>query len=100
MKRKPWTTKEIEYLKRYAGKRHDHEIAEALGRTVSAVCTYRIKLGLPEKKAVYRIMGENDEILAIGTAEECAKILGVQTRTIYNYIHKAANRKRYAERIS
>lgn len=98
MKRRPWTTKEIEYLKEFAGRRTDGEIAKAIGRTRSAVSTYRARLALPEKKAVYRIVN-GDEILAIGTADECARILGIKKETVYNYLYRPYNRTRYAERI-
>ena len=80
-KYKPWTMKEISFLQENAGEYTDHEFAEILDRTYRSVRAMRYKLGLPAKKAIYEVSRGN-EVLARGTAEECAEQLGVSKKTV------------------
>ena len=78
-----WTIKEIEFLTKNRNKMTASEIAKKLGRTKSSVNNKTIELNL-KKEVLYKVV-KGYEILAIGTAKECAEILNVSERAIYSY---------------
>jgi len=87
-----WTTKEIMILQENAGKHSDKELGDMLGRTYQSVRFMRYRLGLPPKRAVYEVT-KGYEVLARGTAEECAKKLGVKPETIRYYASPSRYKK-------
>mgnify|MGYP001161904469 CR=1 FL=1 len=81
MKRRPWTTKEIEFLKNNAGNYTDKEFGEMLNRDRNSIGVIRRRLGLPAKIKLYEVW-KGHEMLASGTLEECAEQLGVSKKTV------------------
>lgn len=85
------TTLQLRELKRLAelGK-NGVEIGTAIGMNPKTVYPWLKKLGIrppgnygPERKAVYAVYNHKDELLACGTADECAKAMGCRIQTIY-----------------
>lgn len=85
------TTLQLRELKRLAelGK-NGVEIGAAIGMNPKAVYPGLKKLGIrppgnygPERKAVYAVYNHKDELLACGTADECAKAMGCRVQTVY-----------------
>lgn len=91
------TTKTLEEIKRLnqAGK-HDSEIADLLGIGDTSVRHWRMYLGLPKVEgyrrgakqyAVYD--GKTEVLVALGTARECARILGISPSSLRHSISMA-----------
>jgi hypothetical protein len=111
---KRWTSKEIQKVKDMVADQSYswEEIAQEVGRDASLVSKTYSKLRrddptLPKKghlKAVY-VVFQGQEPIAKGTAEECAKQLGVKTDSIIYYASGGPHNRckgsnyRYAERI-
>ena len=76
----------------------DREIAERLGCSISTVCAHRRRMGLPpagrrvtrKYYTVYR--RRTDELLAYGTAKECAQQLGIRLDSFYCAVSRTPNR--------
>lgn len=84
------TTKQIQRLKAlYAEGWNDIQIAEELGIKTGQVFYWRKgKLGLParnrrRKSKEYTIFDRTGNVVAIGTAEECARTLGIKIESVY-----------------
>ena len=91
------TTKTLAEIKRLnqAGK-HDTEIAELLGLSGTTVQHWRIYLGLPKVKGYRRNVkeyavydGKTEVLVALGTAEECARVLDVTPASLRSYMARA-----------
>jgi len=85
---KRWTQGEVEYLTKHYGKKGVEEIAEALGRTASAVQSKAPQLGLSAQNNLWaeeeeRFLKEN--YLSLG-AEECARRLGRTVSAVHGKI--------------
>lgn len=66
------------------------EIAESIGVERHTVYRWMHKIGIcPEnrhskhRKSIYSVYDENDNLIATGSADECAKILGCREDSIY-----------------
>jgi len=87
---KKWTEDELEYLKKHYGKKSFEEIADALGRTVSAVQSKGPQLGLSAQDYLWTEEEEQflrENYLRLG-AEECAKQLGRTVMAVHGKIRK------------
>ena len=79
---------------------NDREIAQRLGCSISTVYKQRKRMGLPpagrrvtrKYYTVYR--RKTDEILAYGTAKECAQQLGIRLDSFYCTVSRTPNRKK------
>ena len=79
---------------------NDREIAQRLGCSNSTVYKYRKRMGLPAiqrwattRKYYTVYKRKTDEILAYGTAEECARQLGIRLDSFYCTVSRTPNRK-------
>lgn len=66
------------------------EIAKGINQSITVVYDWMKKLGLKasgkhsrHRRNIYSVYDENDNLLAVGTAEECADMLGYKVQTIY-----------------
>jgi len=85
---KRWTQKEVEYLTKHYGKKGVEEIAEALGRTASAVQSKAPQLGLSAQNNLWTEEEEQflkENYLSLG-AEECARRLGRTASAVHGKI--------------
>lgn len=87
------TTKQLQRLKAlYAEGWNDLQIAEELGITRGQVMYWRKgKLGLParnrrRKSKEYTIFDRAGNVVALGTAEECAHALGIKIESVYRMV--------------
>lgn len=69
------------------------EIAKGINQSITVVYNWMKKLGLkaPKKhsqhrKNIYSVYDEKDNLLAVGTEEECANLLGFKVQTIYRSV--------------
>lgn len=85
MKYRTWTTKELQYLKQNYRSMTAEELADKLKRSKYSVQSRAKRIGLKKRNELYRVRKRNGEIVAIGTPEELAKRLNVQTKTIHKY---------------
>lgn len=94
MKQKNWTMKEQEKLvKMYADEnRPIVDIAKELGRTEESILGKAVRLKLNRRRKHFEIY-RGYELLAEGTAKECAEKLGKSENTIYTYHHRTKNSK-------
>lgn len=91
MSRRPVTTKEVEKIKELWKEGYsDYQIGKMIGRDYDVVNRYRSCLGLlanyakgKRYKAQYTLYDKKGQVRAFGTAEECAKTLGIKIRTVY-----------------
>lgn len=98
-KPKPWTMKEIKFLKENYENMTHRELAESLNRTPASV-SYMIRIaGLKKerKRAEYAVY-KGDSIIAQGTAIECAELLNVSPKYI-QYLTTPSNQKRISKLI-
>ena len=94
MKPKPWTMKEIKYLKENYKHMRISDLADKLGRTYGSIHSQRQKMGLTKEydKREYALY-KNDDLLHIGSMEELAKFRGVRKETIQYYATPAYRRR-------
>lgn len=79
------TTKTLAEIKRLNQEgKNDAEVADLLGMPVSTVRWWRTRQGLPKVKGYHRGVkqyavhdGKTEELVALGTAKECAAALGI-----------------------
>ena len=91
------TLAEIERLNKEG--KHDTEIGEILGIRGQQVRRWRIRLGLPKVDAYFRgprkeyavYDGKTEVLVALGTAEECARALDTSVNVFYSLKSKAKN---------
>jgi len=75
-----------EIRRRHEAGENDHIIAEAMGYSVTTIWKWRRALGLPtigvsgpRHRPIYYVWdAENDTLLAVGTAKQCADMLGLK----------------------
>lgn len=65
----------------------NRKLADKLGRTISSIKNKKVKLDLvnPHRNPVIYEVVQGYEVLATGTAQECADELGLKRETIYFY---------------
>lgn len=97
------TTKQLCRLKaRNAEGWNDHQLADELGITVGMAYYWRrIKLNLPARRGSqrreYTVFDRAGNVVAFGSAENCASTLGMKTESIYSIAGRSA--KKGDERI-
>ena len=72
------------------------ETAERLGISIAAVKWAADKMGLSpvgHKPAQYTVYDRAGNVRAFGTAEECARAMGVKLGTIYTYVSRSRRKK-------
>ena len=89
--RRPWTMKEIRFLEDNHNHMSNKELADKLDRTVGSVANQKVKNGLT-KRNIYEVV-RGYEVLATGTAEECAEQTGLSVSTIRFYTSPAHKRR-------
>ncbi|GGN66407.1 hypothetical protein [Oceanobacillus indicireducens] len=89
--RRPWTMKELQFLKENHNLMSNKELAKALDRTVGSVANQKVKNGLT-KRNIYEVV-KGYEVLATGTVEECAEQTGLSVSTIRFYTTPAHRRR-------
>lgn len=92
------TTKTFQTIRELNGRgMSDTEIAKIIGVTPKTASKWRVRLNLPKQKQrkrksyeslnQYAVYDSNTEVLlAMGSAEECAKALGIQRRSFYRAV--------------
>lgn len=89
------TTKTLEKIRELHSKGlNDRQISVEIGMCEASVWYWRKKLGLTanrtfEPKAFYVIYDRKDNVLATGSASECAEALGIQIDSVYRMAHRA-----------
>lgn len=72
------------------------QIAERLGCNYSAVWTAARRMGLSPvgmEPAQYTVYDRAGNVRAFGTAEECARAMGVKLGTVYTYVSRSRKKK-------
>ena len=85
------TTLDVKKLREmHAAGATTQEIAKGINQSITVVYNWMKKLSLkaPKKHSqhrntIYSVYDENDNLLATGTAKECADMLGYKVQTIY-----------------
>lgn len=83
--------KDIQFLEDNHNHMSNKELADKLNRTVGSVANQKVKNGLTKRK-IYEVV-RGYEVLATGTAEECAKQTGLSISTIRFYASPAHKRR-------
>lgn len=81
-----WTEEEVQFLQDNKFKMDNAELAEKLGRSVKSVKRklYMLRNPKPSSVSLYEVL-QGYEVIAAGTADECAEQLGVSKPSIYRY---------------
>jgi len=79
-----WTNAEIRFLKENCIEMDNAELAERLGRTKKSVAGKMVATGFTKlrKGQLYEVL-RGYEVIATGTAKECAEQLGLSVESIY-----------------
>lgn len=72
------------YLKKNYGNKSAREIASYLNRSLSSIYQQAYYVGITNGKRLFRAV-RNDEVIAAGTIEEVAKVLGVKEMSVFTY---------------
>lgn|SRR5690625_3978531 len=89
--RKPWTMKELQFIKDNHEFMSNAELAAELNRSVGSVSNQKVRMGLT-KRNIYEVV-KGYEVLATGTVEECAEQTGLSVSTIRFYTTPAHRRR-------
>ena len=92
--RKPWTMKDLQFLEDNHNFMSHKELADKLDRTGASGAVQKNKRGLKSSKSkkIYEVV-RGYEVLATGTAEECAEQPGLSVSTIRFYTSPAHKRR-------
>lgn len=92
--RRDWTMKELQFLEDNHEIMSNKEIAAELNRTEGSVAMCKVRRGIKsfKNKKIYEVV-RGYEVLATGTAEECAEQTGLSLNTIYFYTTPAHRRR-------
>lgn len=80
--RKPWTMKELKYLKENYGKSSIQALSKKLNRSEIAIYGQATKQGLTRHKNMEFAVYKGEKLLVIGTREEIKEKLGIDKKKL------------------
>lgn len=92
MNRKPWTYKEVEYLQEFFASESYKDLSEHLDRSIASIRNMASREGLKRDQKTYAVY-QGEEMIAMGTVEECAEKTGLTEKYIYWLTAPAAKKR-------